>query len=81
MMGTTGKNLPMEAMKINISGVANLGVEYQVHAQDIGWMDSVSNGEVGGTVGQAKNLEAIKLKLTGDAASNYDGSAHGGTSA
>ncbi len=72
MMGTTGKNLPMEAMKINISGVANLGVEYQVHAQDIGWMDSVSNGEVGGTVGQAKNLEAIKLKLTGDAASNYD---------
>ena len=72
MMGTTGKNLPMEAMKINISGVADLGIEYQVHAQDIGWMDSVSNGEAGGTVGQAKNLEAIKLKLTGDAASNYD---------
>lgn len=72
MMGTTGKNLPMEAMKINISGIADLGIEYQVHAQDIGWMDSVSNGEVGGTVGQAKNLEAIKLKLTGDAASNYD---------
>ena len=72
MMGTTGKNLPMEAMKINIAGIADLGIEYQVHAQDIGWMDSVSNGEVGGTVGQAKKLEAIKLKLTGDAASNYD---------
>ena len=72
MMGTTGKNLPMEAMKINIAGIADLGIEYQVHAQDIGWMDSVSNGEVGGTVGQAKNLEAIKLKLTGNAASNYD---------
>lgn len=72
MMGTTGKNLPMEGMKINITGIADLGIEYQVHAQDIGWMDSVSNGEVGGTVGQAKKLEAIKLKLTGNAASNYD---------
>lgn len=72
MMGTTGKNLPMEAMKINIVGIADLGIEYQVHAQDFGWMDSVANGETGGTVGQAKKLEAIKLKLTGNAASNYD---------
>ncbi len=72
MMGTVGKNLPMEAITINIQGIADLGIEYQVHAQDIGWMKSVSNGDLGGTVGQAKKLEAIKFKLTGNAASNYD---------
>ena len=72
IMGTTGRNLSMEAMKINVSGIANLGIEYQVHAQDIGWMNSVFDGDIGGTVGRAKKLEAVKLKLTGDAASNYD---------
>ncbi len=34
-------------------------IEYQAHVQDIGWTESVSDGEVAGTVGESKRLEAL----------------------
>ena len=40
-------------------------VSYQTHVQGVGWMDYVSNGEVSGTSGQSKRLEAIRIKLVG----------------
>jgi uncharacterized protein YjdB len=36
---------------------------YKIHAQDIGWQDYVSNGEVAGTSGQSKRIEGIQIKL------------------
>lgn len=48
------------------------GVEYQSHAQTHGWLPMVSNGMTSGTVGQGKRLEAIKIKLTGQMAEEYD---------
>ena len=41
----------------------NLKVTYQTHVQTYGWQDEVSNGESSGTTGEAKRLEAIKIKL------------------
>ena len=38
-------------------------IKYQVHVQDEGWMDTVSNGAMAGTTGQSKRVEAIKLTL------------------
>ena len=38
-------------------------VSYKTHVQDIGWMNYVKNGELSGTTGQSKRLEAIQLKL------------------
>lgn len=38
-------------------------VSYQSHVQDIGWQGYVSNGEVSGTSGQSKRLEAMRIKL------------------
>jgi len=38
-------------------------VSYQTHVQDIGWQGSVSNGEISGTSGESKRLEAIRIKL------------------
>ena len=38
-------------------------VSYQTHVQDIGWQNYVCNGATSGTVGQARRLEAIRVKL------------------
>lgn len=38
---------------------------YQTHVQSHGWMEAVKNGQMSGTSGQAKRLEAIKLNITG----------------
>lgn len=38
-------------------------ISYTTHVQDIGWQNYVSDGQVSGTTGQAKRLEAIKIKV------------------
>ena len=38
-------------------------VSYTTHVQTYGWQDYVSNGVMAGTSGEAKRLEAIKIKL------------------
>lgn len=38
-------------------------INYATHVQDIGWLDPVSNGEVSGTFGQARQLESIKISV------------------
>lgn len=43
--------------------VSNQGVFYQSHVQTYGWQTWKQNGETSGTSGQAKRLEAIKIKL------------------
>ena len=43
-------------------------VFYLSHVQDIGWQQWFSNGEISGTSGQSKRLEAISIKLA-----NVDG--------
>jgi hypothetical protein len=43
-----------------------LGVRYLTHIQDIGWeTDWATAGELSGTAGQSKRLEALKVELTG----------------
>ena len=41
----------------------DLEIGYSVHIQDIGWLDWVKNGELAGTTGKAKRVEAIEVKL------------------
>lgn len=47
---------------------------YEGHVQGIGWMSAVKSGEVSGTTGQRKRIEAIKINLAdekGKSAINY----------
>ena len=41
-------------------------VYYQTHEQSYGWQDWVSDGEMSGTSGQAKRLEAIRMSVHGN---------------
>ena len=47
----------------NISKDVEDGIIYQTHIQDVGWQGWKSNGELSGTEGQSKRLEAIKINL------------------
>ena len=40
--------------------------------QSYGWQDWKANGEMSGTSGQAKRLEAIQIQLTGELGRRYD---------
>lgn len=74
--GTTGRNLDLEAVKVELPITDQLGdasaVIYNTQVENIGWMDEVSNGEVSGTTGRALQSEAVKIRLTGRAAAAYD---------
>lgn len=45
---------------------------YQSHVQNIGWQDWVKDGKAAGTVGQAKAIEAVSIRLTGNLQAKYD---------
>ena len=47
-------------------------VVYRVHGQTYGWQGWRQNGAQAGSIGQAKRLEAIQIKLTGALAEKYD---------
>lgn len=61
------------------------GIMFRTHVQGIGWQDWVSGDadgdsvtmninkkNYGGTIGQAKRVEAIEIKLTGELSEKYD---------
>ena len=44
---------------------AGCGISYKAHVAGLGWMNTVSNGDVAGTTGQSRRLEAVQIWLTG----------------
>ena len=52
------------------SKVHAIDVVYQAHVQDYGWLKEVKNGEIGGTSGQSKRVEALKIRIDNN---EYDG--------
>ena len=82
--GTAGYSYRLEAIEVKLvekDGKAPGSTErpyiqryvsYQTHVQDIGWQGIKYDGEEAGTSGQSKRLEAIRIKLTGEMAKQYD---------
>lgn len=48
----------------SVKAATGTSVNYQTHVQTFGWQGVKSNGQVAGTSGQAKRLEAIKISLS-----------------
>ena len=46
------------------SAMAAPHIEYQVHVQDYGWMQPVADGEVAGTIGRSKRIEALIINFS-----------------
>ena len=76
--GTVGKDKHLEALKIALSytgddsTVLNGSVITQVHVQDYGWQTEVRDGQIAGTVGQNKPIEALRIWLDGQLSEVYD---------
>ncbi len=67
-LGTEGQGLRLEGFWIQLDGDVPAGahIEYQVHVQNVGWMDPVQDGEFAGTEGRSLQIEAIKISLVDD---------------
>lgn len=76
--GTTGRNLSVEAIKIKVTELgkqeSNLSgsIFYEAHVQDIGWQGEVSDGQIAGTTGKNKKIEAIKIRLSEQLDAQYN---------
>ena len=69
--GTTGRALPMEALEAQLDWYGHSGaIELRGHVSNIGWQQW-SAGRCG-TTGKAQRLEAVQIRLTGEAAEKYD---------
>ena len=80
MSGTSGKAKRLEGINIKLTNKPYSGsIVYTTHVQSIGWQGSENNvntwfrdGQMAGTSGRAKRLEAIRIALTGEMAEHYD---------
>lgn len=50
---------------------ANPSIRYQSHIQSEGWQNDKEDGDISGTTGQAKRVEAVRIELAG---SDHEGS-------
>ena len=63
LLGTKGQYLRLEALKLNLTGVPDKTLCYEVHVQNIGWQGKKKAGETAGTTGKSYRIEAVKLWL------------------
>ena len=71
--GTAGKALPMTGFKVSYEshGVSG-GISYAAHTATHGWLGAVSNGAVAGVPSEDKQVEAVRIALSGDASKYFD---------
>lgn len=61
LIGTIGKSLRLEAFRLHLTGVPDKKLHYEAHVQDIGWQGVRKDGEMAGTTGQSKRIEAVRI--------------------
>jgi len=62
MIVKKGKELPKN-LQSNEDVYKASKITYSTHVQDYGWLQNVNEGEISGTTGQSKRLEALKINL------------------
>lgn len=68
--GTTGRGLSMEALRLSLGDSVSGGIEAKAHVAGTGWESGWSTTV--GTTGKSRAIEAVRIRLTGDAAKKYD---------
>lgn len=65
MSGTTGQNLRVEAIQMQLGGYASnaMDVWYRVHVQGYGWLDWAKDGQWAGTSNGGLRVEAVQIEL------------------
>ena len=75
--GTTGRGLPLEALRLVLSDASTgepLGADalsVEAHVSGVGWQAAVGNGGTAGTTGQARAVEALRVRLSDGLSARY----------
>lgn len=85
VLGTQGEARRLEAYSIKLSQFVSMGqdgaatapwkgdIEYRSHVQSTGWETQwCKNGQISGSYGDGKRIEAVQIRLTGELAEVYD---------
>lgn len=73
VLGSTGKSLSLQAIRLGLEGVsADSSISVAAHVANIGWQNASTAPSYGGTVGQSKAIQAVKIALNGKIADDYD---------
>jgi uncharacterized protein YjdB len=72
--GTTGKSDALQSMRLELGRTGfGGGIEYRSHVKGVGWEDSWANdGRTSGTSNKSRRIEAIQIRLYGEAGRRYD---------
>lgn len=71
--GSSGRNLRMDSLKMQIAAKGKKGIEYRSHIQNVGWENAYKkDGEESGVPGSGLQIEAIQIRLTGGLERQYD---------
>ena len=69
--GTVGLSKAIQSIKIN-ANLADLNVEYSTYVPNAGWQEYAADGKESTANDDPKRTEAIKIRLKGTQAENYD---------
>jgi uncharacterized repeat protein (TIGR02543 family) len=73
VLGTTGKSLRLEAIRVRVTSSITGGVEYRSHLQGSDWEKTwARDGMTSGTTDEARRLEAVQIRLYGKMKNKYD---------
>lgn len=63
--GTEGRSYRLEAIQMKLTGADadQFDLYYQVHTENIGWMNWAKDGELAGSAGLSYRLEGIRIKI------------------
>lgn len=54
----------------------NSPISYSSHVQGLGWLSSVSNNYISGTIGESKRVEALKMNISNKVSGNIEYQSH-----
>ena len=57
------KTKKIEATKIKLDGTDKYSIQYRTYVNGKGWQDWANDGEISGTTGQNRKLEAIEIRI------------------
>ena len=70
--GTVGESKKLEGIRVRLSSGIDGTVQYRTYTENDGWEAWSENGEINGKPDGTRRLEAIQIRLTGEAAEKYD---------
>lgn len=71
-LGNAGEGLRVEDLSLSFPQNNNIGIQFSSHIQRTGWTGWIGEGSTAGNTGKGLRMEAVKIKLSGEEAKNYD---------